>query len=133
VLWQRNVDAYRPLVARLDEDPFAGPWAAAARIAFHAGLDALEGRTTDAIAGYRDAIGRLTDDGSVVDAVRATTDAVQLLGPRPEFEAQIQQAQTAIEELRLKPFGERLDEAIAQNEPTGSNRATTTERAGSPA
>jgi hypothetical protein len=131
VLWQRNVDAYRPLVVKLDADPYAGPWAASARIAFHGGLDALEGRTTDAIAGYRTAIDRLTDDGWIVDAVRATTDAVHLLGRRPEFEAQIRRAQTVIAELRLKPFGERLDHALAASSAANVDRSVT-ERAGTP-
>jgi hypothetical protein len=133
LLWQRDLEGARAFVSKLESDPFGGPWASALRTAFRAGVGALQGRTVEAIGGYRNAIERLLELGWVVEGARVMIDAAYLLGPRSELESQLHRTRAVIAELRLEPFRQRLDEALAEHEPAAASRSAIAERATTPA
>ena len=91
-----------------------GPLVAAQRRAMQAGIDGLEGRRTDALVGYRQAIGDIDELGAVLDGAYTAIDMAVALGPsEPEVQAQINGARATLERLRAKTLLDRLD-AISQ-------------------
>ena len=96
-----------------------GPLVAAQRRAMQAGIDGLEGRRTDALAGYRQAIGDFDELGAVLDGVYTAIDMAAALGPsEPEVQTQIDRARATLERLGAKALLDRLD-AVSQ-QPAGS-------------
>ena len=96
-----------------------GPLVAAQRRAMQAGIDGLEGRRTDALAGFRQAIRELEEIGAVLDGVYTAIDMAAALGPsEPEVQTQIDRARATLERLRAKALLDRLDAVSRQ--PAGS-------------
>ena len=99
-----------------------GPLVAAQRRAMQAGIDGLEGRRTDALAGYRQAIGDFDELGAVFDGVLTAIDMAAALGPsEPEVRTQVERARATLERLGARALLDRLD-AVVQP-PAGSPSA----------
>jgi len=80
------------------------------------GIDGLEGRRTDALAGFRQAIRELDDIGAVLDGVYTAIDMAAALGPsEPEVRAQIDRARATLERLGAKALLDRLDSVTQQD------------------
>ena len=80
------------------------------RRAMQAGIDGLEGRRTDALAGFRQAIRELDEIGAVLDGVYTAIDMAATLGPsEPEVQTQTDRARATLERLRATALLDRLD------------------------
>ena len=118
-LWSGDEARARGLVGRLGAERLTDPLTIAHQIAARAGLDALEGRSTEATAGYLDAINRHLAVDSRFDAARYALDAVHLIGPTdPSVRAAADRAREIFESLRARPYLALLDVALALP-PTG--------------
>ena len=105
---------------RLDEP--RGLSLAALVAGFAANLDALAGRVPEAMAGYRVALRGLEDLGLRWEAALVGLDMAILLDPaEPAVQAAARAARATFEELRARPFVERLDAALASD--TGHARS----------
>ena len=86
-----------------------GQAVSAERVAMRAGLAALEGRTTDAHMGYREALDRWRDLGLEWDeGLTGLEMAVVLDRTEPDVAAAIGRSREIFERLRARPYMERL-------------------------
>jgi hypothetical protein len=113
-LLARDVADARALTARYEELGDFGPVADARRATLKAGICALEGRTSEALALYRDALRGWRDTHSVWDEALTGVDMAMLLDPaEPEVAAAIKSTRALLERLGARPYIERLDAAVA--------------------
>ena len=102
-------------LARAVESPRRGRAIDADRATLRAGIAALEGRTSEALAGYRQVLGTWRDLGLVWDEALCAIDMATLLDPAdPEVRAAGEAAREILVRLRAAPFIERLDAALAR-------------------
>ena len=124
--WTGELDRVRPLVERLEGSPASDAMTAASRIAGRAAIAALEGRTAEAIAGYRDAIARHAELGSDYEVALLGLDLVHFFGATEPFLREAAERSRAIfERLEAKPFLARLDELL-EAAPAAAPRAART-------
>ncbi len=124
-LWARDADGLRELVQRLDDDLEVSTDARSLRIAAHAGLDALEGRRAEAIAGYREVFRRERAAAADFELALFILDALVGLGPEePEIARAADEALEILGRVRARPLLDKLDELLA----TGSRRPAAPER-----
>jgi hypothetical protein len=91
----------------------AGPTGKAEIAHAHAAVAALEGRTSEALAGFRDVratLGRLEQH---FDAALRAIDAAVLLPDEAEVRAWAEDVRPLLEDLRARPYLAKLDEALA--------------------
>jgi len=123
-LWDRDVAAVQADLAALDATGFHGRVVEVRRTTIRAGLAALEGRTADALALYREALRGWQDTGLPWDQALTGIDMATLLDPsNPEVRAAAQSARETLVRLGAKPFLARLDAAIGRR--TSAESATT--------
>src|SRR6185369_5804721 len=80
-LWLRNARLVKEVLEKFDGQPSVATLENVAyRVTAVAGVAALEGRRSEAVAGWLDAIARFRDLGYEFEAARAALDAVMLLG-----------------------------------------------------
>ena len=85
------------------------------RTTIHAGIAALEGRTEEALAAYRQVLAVWRDLGLVWDEALCAIDMATVLDPSdPEVRAVAEAAREILVRLRATPFIERLDAALAR-------------------
>ena len=85
------------------------------RATIRAGIAALEGRTSDAMSGYREALGVWRDLGLVWDEALCAIDMATLLDPsEPEVAAAAEVGRRTLVRLRAQPFLDRLDVAATR-------------------
>jgi class 3 adenylate cyclase/tetratricopeptide (TPR) repeat protein len=125
-VWEGDVAAVRSLL----EDPaltgFAGAALDSDRAAMRASLAALEGRWSEALASYRDALRAYRALGLAFDEAVAVVDMASLIPASeraiPEFDQAIFDARRTLERLQATPFLARLElaPAAASGPPSGS-------------
>ena len=114
VLWSRNLARAREVADLLDATLDTGIDAAASRIASRAGIAALEGRTDEAIGGYRTAVQVFRSMSADFLAACHQLDMVVLLGPdQPAVREAAAEARLVFERINARAFLERLDAALA--------------------
>jgi class 3 adenylate cyclase len=118
-LWAGDLAVARLTVATLDAAGFAGPALEADRAVAQAGLAALEGRTPDALAGYREALRAYRQLGLAFDEAAAVVDLATLL-PEVELEAPdirmaLGAARETLTRLRARPFLARLEQGASSD------------------
>jgi tetratricopeptide (TPR) repeat protein len=112
-LWDRDAEAVRADLAELDTSGVHGPALEADRTTIRAGIAALEGRTTDALALYREALRAWRDLGLAWDEALCAVDMVIVLDPaEPVVRAAAEAARETLGRLGAKPFLERLEAAV---------------------
>ncbi|MFI5255042.1 MAG: AAA family ATPase [Candidatus Limnocylindrales bacterium] len=117
-LWAGDVAAARVDLAELDASGVHGPALEADRMTIRAGIAALEGRTADALALYREALRAWRDLGLAWDEALCGVDMASLLDPaEPEVRTAAEAARVTLVRLGAKPFLARLEAALAR--PTG--------------
>ena len=88
-----------------------------------AAVAGLEGRTNDALVGFRDAIKGFNSHGLAFDAALATIDLVSVLGEAelatPEVAGFVDDARATLTRIGARPFLDRLDAAL-KREPAPS-------------
>ena len=130
----RDAGLARKDIAEMDASPRRGRAIDADRATIHAGIAALEGRTAEALAGYRQALGVWRDLGLVWDEALCAIDMATVLDPtEPEVRSAGEAAREILVRLRAIPFIERLDAALARVVPSVGRSATVNETATSAA
>jgi tetratricopeptide (TPR) repeat protein len=104
----------RKNLALTDASPRHGRAIDADRATILAGIAALEGRTAEALAGYRQVLGVWRDLGLVWDEALCAIDMARVLDPTdPEVRAAADAAREILVRLEAAPFIDRLDAALA--------------------
>jgi len=117
-LWDRDADAVRMDLAELDASGMHGPALEADRTTIRAGIAALEGRTADALALYREALRAWRELGLIWDEALCGIDMALLLDPAdPDVRAAASVSRDILVRLEAAPFLSRLDAAIARSRP----------------
>jgi class 3 adenylate cyclase/tetratricopeptide (TPR) repeat protein len=112
-LWGRDLDGASTDLARLDETGVHGRVVETRRLTIRAGLAALDGRTADAVAGYREALGAWRDLGVANEEALTALDMAILLGPSvPETGPPAAAARAFFARVGARPLLARLDEAM---------------------
>ena len=112
-IWSGNLERAREVAARVAVLAATGPLTDAIRLQAVAAVAALEGRRDDAAAGYVAAVGRLRELGQMFTAAVVAVDASVLLPEDPRIRALAMEGRPLLEELRARPYLEKLDEALA--------------------
>jgi tetratricopeptide (TPR) repeat protein len=114
-LWAGDAADATTQLKRLEESGAYGPVADARLATVRAGLAALAGRTTEALALYRDALRNWRETHSVWDEALTGVDMAQLLDPaEPEVAAAVKSTRAILERLGARPYIERLDAAAGR-------------------
>jgi hypothetical protein len=114
-IWTRDVDAARLEVAEFERTVGRGRAARVSRVTFQAGIAALEGRTSEAVAMYRDAIRGWQELGLPWDEALAGIDMAFTLGPgEPAVKAAATTTRTILEGLGAQAMLARLDGALSE-------------------
>ncbi|HEX5039493.1 MAG TPA: AAA family ATPase, partial [Candidatus Limnocylindria bacterium] len=111
--WGRNVESMRDVVDRLAKVPVRGVYPKALRKEVAAGLDALEGRTPQAVEGFREARDACLALGLRVTAAWTALGALILLPNQPEVRGWTDETRAALEAVGARPGLEFLDRALA--------------------
>ena len=130
-IWSASLAQTRHIAARIVEQPLTGAWGQAWRLHATAAVAALEGRIAEALAGFRDGRARLLRLEQAFEVATWVVDAAVLLPAEPEVRAWAAEARPLLEELRAKPYLDKLDEALASAPPPSSG-VRTESRAESP-
>jgi class 3 adenylate cyclase/tetratricopeptide (TPR) repeat protein len=112
-LWANDLERALGIAGRLDASGFVGAALDADVGALRAGIAALEGRGTDALAGYREAIRSYRELGLAFDEAAVVVDMATLL-PMPERQAPEvltvgARARETLTRLGATPYLDRLD------------------------
>ena len=116
-IWARNVDRVRRVDRLIASLPTTGAQTQVYRAQSAAALAALEGRTGEAVAGFRDVDSRMREMEQFFDAAACAIDAAVLLPDDPEIRARVEKSRPLLVELRAKPYLQRLDIALAGASP----------------
>ena len=117
-LWLRDHAAAVAVLARLEEVGGGGPTPDARLATVRAGIAALEGKTMEAMALYRDALRGWRDTNSVWEEVQTGLDMAELLDPgEPDVASVLASTRAILERLGAKPYLAQLDAAIARSGP----------------
>ncbi len=128
-VWAGDVNAVRTDLARLDATGFHGPVVEVRRTTLQAAVAALEGRTADALALYRDALQGWDELGIVWDGVLTAIDMATVLDPaEPEVHEAAMAARETLVRLGARPFLERLDARLAEADAGPVQAVVTDER-----
>jgi tetratricopeptide (TPR) repeat protein len=117
----------------LEATGIRGPVLAIQREAMEAGLGALEGRRTEAVAGFRDTASRLGEAGLVLDVALNGLLSVLLLGPDDADARSLgEEARDIFARLGARPFLAQLDEAMAGLDERAAGAAPVSREVASP-
>ena len=111
-IWARDLDRVRHATELRAEVP-AGAFGWAEIVRARAAVAALEGRTAEAVNGFLDARARVERLEQHFEAATYAIDAAILLPDQPEVRAWAADVRPLLEELRVRPYLERLDAALA--------------------
>jgi hypothetical protein len=112
-IWSGSLDRARHVGRLFAEMPGAGQLSQVYRIHSAAAIAALEGRTSEAAAGFADVDARMRRLKQFFDAAQFAVDAAILLPDNPEIRALVERARPLLVELRAKPSLDRLDASLA--------------------
>ncbi|HYN69224.1 MAG TPA: AAA family ATPase, partial [Candidatus Eisenbacteria bacterium] len=125
-VWGGDVVRAREARERLDADVTTGTLVAGDRASVRAGVDALEGRVDDAIAGYLEAMASHRSIGSNMTVARTGLDLVRLLGgAHPAAREAAIEARGIFVRVGAQPYLDLLDAAVAAS---GSSSPETVSR-----
>jgi class 3 adenylate cyclase/predicted ATPase len=112
-IWSRNQERVHVTAAQIAEVPLTGAYGQAWRLHAAAAVAALEGRIPEALAGFRDARAGILALEQYFEAASRVVEAAVLLPAEPEVRTWASEARPLLEELRAKPYLDKLDEALA--------------------
>ncbi|HEX6655086.1 MAG TPA: hypothetical protein VF153_02630, partial [Candidatus Limnocylindria bacterium] len=111
-LWSGDAAAMRQDLAAIDATGIHGHTMDARRTTMEAGIAALEGQASQAMALYRDAIQMWRERGQPWDEALTVIDAVTVLGTTDaEIQRAAERSREFLVRVRATPFVERLDAA----------------------
>jgi hypothetical protein len=112
-IWSRNAERVGTTAAEVAEVPLTGAYGQAWRRHAAAAVAALEGRTAEALAGFREARAGMLALEQYFECAGWVVEAAVLLPAEPEVRAWADDIRPLLHELRAKPYLDRLDEALA--------------------
>ena len=124
-IWAQDLERVRLAGVRITDLPATGAWTLALRQHASAAVAALEGRAPEALAGFREARAGSRRLEQWFEAACYTVDAAVLLPTEPEVRDWADEARVLLEELRARPYLEKLDEALAA--PPSAERSSSVE------
>jgi len=130
-IWSRSLERARHANNLIADLPATGSLTQAMRAHSAAAIAALEGRATEAVAGFRDVDARMRKMEQFFDAARYAVDAAVLLPDHPDIRALVDEARPLLVELRAQPYLDRLEAALGDAQ-TASQAPTPTGAASSP-
>ncbi|MFL5675942.1 MAG: ATP-binding protein, partial [Chloroflexota bacterium] len=108
-VWRHDADAVRRQIERHEGLRVHGQAISVERVTMRAALAALEGRTADALAGYREALDGWRELGLAWDEAMTGLEMASVLDRSdPEVDAAVRRSIEVFERLRARPFLERL-------------------------
>src|SRR6185503_10678866 len=114
-LWARDLQRARNGLAAFERLRQHGGAVHMTTLTFGAGIAALEGRTSEALTMYRDALRGWEELGLPWDQALATVDMAMTVGPdEPAVATAAAAARTILEGLGAAPILDRLDAALSQ-------------------
>jgi class 3 adenylate cyclase/tetratricopeptide (TPR) repeat protein len=117
-LWAGQVEKVREYLAGLDATGFHGPVVEARRANLHAAIAALEGRSREAVALYREALTAWRDLKVVWEEALTGLDMATVLDQSDPFvQATIRSTREIFSRLGAKPYLERLELVVAKSGP----------------
>ena len=112
-LWGHDIERARAAADRLDAYPSSELSTAGDRLAARAGIAALEGRTTDAVSGYRYALGRQRQIGADLSVALTGLDFVMLMGAaHPAAREAAIESRAIFERVRATFYLDKLEQAV---------------------
>ena len=124
-LWSGDLDSVRGDLVAIDATGFHGPVVEARRATLQAGVAALEGRSREAVALYRDAIEAWHRLRVTWEEALTGLDMVTVLDPRsPEVRAVAESTRAIFVRLGAKPYLDRLEAAISRGRSPSPERET---------
>ena len=130
-LWAGDAGAARRITDTLAALTFWGPVLEADQTRMQAGLAALEGRSVEAIAGFREALRAYRGLGVAFDEAAAAVDLAVVLGPgdraTPEVAGVLESAREVLTRLDARPYLARLEEATSGDGSAARGRAPRTD------
>jgi hypothetical protein len=111
-IWSRNAERVRTTAAEVAEVPLTGAYGQAWRQHAAAAVAALEGRTAEALAGFREARAGMLALEQYFECSGWVLEAAILLPAEPEVRAWADDMRPLLEELRARPYLEKLDAAL---------------------
>jgi class 3 adenylate cyclase/tetratricopeptide (TPR) repeat protein len=109
-LWLGDLEGVKSSLAGLEETGFHGPVVEARRATLRAGIAALEGRTADALAGYKAALAVWRSLRVVWEEALTGLDMATVLDPTiPEVRAVAESSGEIFQRLGATPYVERLN------------------------
>jgi hypothetical protein len=122
-LWSRDREGAAEDLAAIDETGMHGPAIELRRATIRAGIAALDGRTAEAIALYRVAREGFRDLPVLWDEALIGIDMALLLDPRElDVQAAAARSREILTRLGARPFLDRLEAALAAEEPESPSR-----------
>lgn len=113
-LWAHDMDGARGAMDVLGRTMYRGQGLALDKAAISAGILALEGRATDALALYRETLRGWRGLNLAWDEALTCVDMVAFLGPaEPEVRAAAEAALVTLSRLGAQPYLDRLDAALS--------------------
>jgi hypothetical protein len=123
-IWNPDPERIRVAALAVEEGPSTGAEAQAFRAGAAGAVAAVDGRTAEAVAALRDAVSRLAALDQHFDAAEMAVFATILLPSHPEIRRLAEEHRPLLEELRARPYLERLDAALAaESSPAPSRTA----------
>jgi tetratricopeptide (TPR) repeat protein len=117
-LWTSDLAAVRKYSADLDATGVHGPVVEARRVNLRAAIAALEGRTREAQALYKEALHNWRDLKVTWEEALTGLDMAMVLDPAdPEVAAVIRSTRDILTRLGAKPYLEKLEAAAARSKP----------------
>jgi class 3 adenylate cyclase/tetratricopeptide (TPR) repeat protein len=128
----RSAEAARLAVTELGQEPYSGNYVDGITHVASAGLAALEGRTDEALAAYRDSLVAIERSGARFQHALVQLDALWLLPDERAIDGWVEEARERFEVVRSPALLERLDEVVAaRSGPSTAADAPLVERAAS--
>jgi hypothetical protein len=120
-LWGGDLAGARAALAALEAKMYRGRAITLDKQTARAGIAALEGHSAEALAGYREALRGWRQIGCAFDEALAAIDMVSLLHlTDAESLAEIDWARETLTRLGAKPYLDRLEAAVAGDQPSKS-------------
>ena len=122
-MWHHDLESLTRVEAAFREAAPRGRFTEAHGRAMRAGIDALEGRTREALAAFLQSARQFNDLGVPVDRALNAIDMAAALGTdAPEVQAEVDAARSILEELGASPYLERLEKHAGPSQSGVSDR-----------